>query len=167
MYCMVYLAYLTVEVATQLYLEWLPYTMGIIDGQRYFKVMMETGSSDRILPKWPFNPRHPVPTTEATYKMLFILLLTLCSTYAVVSSPKIQRRHGNMLIAFCSIFFLLPSIQGFLTNSIEMGSFISSSYTLIYGILVYFFIYFTASPQPAQTRDSAVSSTRPDKEKQD
>jgi hypothetical protein len=155
MYCMVYLAYLTIEVSSQLFLEWLPYTMGMIDGQRYFKVMLETGSAHRILPKWPGAPGHPVPTTEATLKMCLLLLITLFSTYAVLSSPRIQRRHGNMLLVFCSLFFLLPALQSLLANTIDSASYIASSYTLVYGLLTYLYIFIAAPNSSTQSRANA------------
>lgn len=137
---MIYLAFLSMEIALQLHQDWLPYAFGMIDSDRLFRLMTETGQADRILPKWPGRAWSPVPTTESTYRMGFLLLLTFVSTAAILMSPKIAVRHGNMLLTFCSLFFLLPLVQFWYGGSFDIGLLVAPVYTILYGLTVYILI---------------------------
>lgn len=139
---MIYLAFLSMEIALQLHQDWLPYAFGMIDSQRLFRIMTETGQADRILPKWPGRPWSPVPTTESTYRMMFLILITFVSTSTVLMSPKISTRHGNMLLTFCSLFFLLPLVQFWNGGMFDIALLVAPIYTILYGLIVYILIRF-------------------------
>lgn len=137
------------EVTMQLHQDWFPYLFGMIDSERFFRIMTEQGQADRILPKWPGRPHRPVPTTEATYRMIFLLVLTFVSTSAVLMSSKLAKRHGNMLLSFCALFFLLPLLQFWYGGSYDIGLLMAPAYTLLYGLMVYVLIRFRAKQNAA------------------
>jgi hypothetical protein len=147
MFCMIYLAYVSIELAMQLYLEWFPYLFGIVTGQRLFKMVTELGQADRILGQLPFGPKRYVPTSEATYRLVFLILITVISSTAVLSSPKIQRKHGNMLLFWCAIFFAIPLLQYWTSGANDTGLLVSPAYTMIYGLLVYGIIHLKTAKQ--------------------
>lgn len=139
--CMLYLAFLSMEMTMQLHQVWLPYAFGMIDSERYMEMMMQTGQADRILPKWPNYPHFPVPTTEATYRAGLILLITFVSTVAVLQSRKIAIRHANTLLAFSALFSLLPLLQFYYGGMFDIGLLLAPIYTVAYALLTYLLIF--------------------------
>lgn len=125
----------------QLYLDWIPYAFGIIEPQRYFDYMMETSQAERILPPWPGVRGRPIPTTEATYRLALMLLVTISSTFAVLTSPKISRKYAHILVLFCAIFTCLPLLQYWNSGMIDTALLLAPLYTNGYGFLVVILIY--------------------------
>lgn len=158
--CMIYLAFLSMEITMQLYQDWLPYAFGMIDTQRLFRLLTETGQADRVLPKWPGKPFHPVPTTESTYRMGLLLFVTFVSTSAVLMSPKIAVRHGNMLLTFCALFFFLPLIQFVYTGSYDLGLLFAPIYTMVYGLTVYILIRLKAGASKSNAETTGVAPVK-------
>lgn len=152
---MIYLAFLSIDISLKLYQDWLPYAFGLISGQRYMNIVQETYQADRILPKWPGSPNRPVPTTEATYRMILLLITCVFSTWAVLASSRIKRSHGHMLLFWTSVFFLLPVIEYWANNSHETGLLFAPLFTLLYGFICYIVIVFRTLGQSSEAQPKA------------
>jgi len=125
----------------QLYLYWIPYVFGIIEPKRYYDLMMETAQAERILPPWPGVRGRPIPTTESTYRMAFMILVTIISTVAVLTSEKITRRLGQVFIFFVAIFTFLPLVQYWTSGMTDTALLLAPIYTNVYGMICFAIIF--------------------------
>ena len=130
----------------QLYLDWIPYLFRIVDGQRYVDYMMETAQAERIL---PMERGRLIPTTESTYRIAMMIVVTIFSTTAVLTSPKINRKYAQLLIFFSAIFTFLPLVQYWTTGMNDTALLLAPIYTNVYGLLCVLIVYW-------RTRSSSV-----------